>query len=69
MKVKREKISNEKYFSHKKSGAKYETRYAALLSKKRLLVVLSFQYFTTTVKAVWADVVTHMCFTSCWLDT
>ena len=52
----------------KKSGVKYKTRYAASSLRKKL-IVLSLQYFTTTVKAVRADMVTHVCFASCWLDT
>jgi hypothetical protein len=37
--------------------------------KRRLLVVLGLEDFTTTIEAVRADVVTQMRFTSGWLDT
>jgi hypothetical protein len=37
--------------------------------KRRLLVVLGLEDFTTTVKAVRADVVTQVGFTGRWLDT
>ncbi|NYE59384.1 hypothetical protein FHW58_000536 [Duganella sp. 1224] len=36
--------------------------------KRRLLVVLGFQDFATTVEAVRADVVTQVGFTGGWLD-
>lgn len=37
-------------------------------SKNQLFVVFGFQYFTTTVEAVRADVVTQVSFTGCWFD-
>jgi hypothetical protein len=39
-----------------------------LNSQSRLLVVLGLQHLTTTIEAVWADMVTQMCFASSWLD-
>lgn len=53
----------------KKNGVKWITCTAALLNKNNLFVVLSLQYFATTIKAIWADVVTQMRFTCSWLDT
>jgi hypothetical protein len=38
-------------------------------TRRRLLVVLGLQYFTTTVETVRADVVTQVRLTSRWLDT
>jgi hypothetical protein len=37
--------------------------------KRRLLVVFGLEYFTATVEAVRADVVTQVRFTGGWLDT
>ena len=37
--------------------------------KRRLLVVFGLEYFTATVEAVRADVVTQMRLTGGWLDT
>jgi hypothetical protein len=37
--------------------------------RRRLLVVLGLEYFTATVEAVRADVVTQVRFTGGWLDT
>jgi hypothetical protein len=37
-------------------------------SDEKLFVVFRLQDFTTTVKAVWADVVTQMRFTRGWLN-
>ena len=36
--------------------------------ERRLLVVFCLQDFTTTIEAVRADMVTHMCLASGWLD-
>lgn len=53
-----------------KNGAKSElTRRFLRLNDKKLFVVFGFQNFTTTVKAVWADVVTQMRFTCGWFRT
>ena len=38
-------------------------------TRRRLLVVLGLQYFTTTVKTVRADVVTQVRLARRWLDT
>jgi hypothetical protein len=38
-------------------------------SGRRLLVVFGLEYFTATVEAVRADVVTQVRFTGGWLDT
>jgi len=46
-------------------------RTAFILPKpgRRLLVVLGLEYFTATIEAVWADVVTQVRFAGGWLDT
>jgi hypothetical protein len=48
-----------------KKRRKVYTHRAAFFARttNKLFVVFGFQYFTTTVKAVWADVVTQMRFT------
>jgi hypothetical protein len=57
----------------RKSGATQEKYVAPLSSyskiKRRLLVVLGLEDFTTTVEAVRANVVTQVRLTGGWLDT
>jgi hypothetical protein len=58
-------------FSIWENGAKLKTCRAViyLTVTEELLVVFCFQYFTTAIKTVRADMVTHMRFTSSWLDS
>lgn len=42
---------------------------AALHFKYILFVVFCLEDFATTVKTIWADMVTQMRFTGSWLDT
>jgi hypothetical protein len=55
-----------------KSGAKSETCHAAILltmNAKRLFVVLGLEHFTATIKAIRADMVTHVRFPGSRLDS
>jgi hypothetical protein len=45
-----------------------QRRFHLTQQKRRLLVVFGLEHFATTIKAVRADMVTHVCFASNWLD-
>jgi hypothetical protein len=56
-------------FEHKKKRRKVMNlprRFPGL--NEQLLVVFGLQDFTATIKAVWADMVTHVRFTRGWFD-